>query len=403
MSETPKEASSRPPVVLPRTSWLRSVITTAVALGVAVGAIVMGLGWPERKAARAASARGVAVNPEQNQIAFATGAPQWHFVKVGTVEPVKARRTERIPGRVRIDESRAARVGTPLPGRVTRVFVELGQRVTKGTPLFAVASPDLATLKVEREKADLDYELAKKTLDRVVELVKARAAPLKEELEARKQFQAAALSVKLANLKLTALRVDGGSRNEFVVVSPLDGVVADKNVLVEQIVSPENGHTLILVADLSVVRIEAQLPQAQATEIALGAEARITWPSAPGEIIVGKVDQISAVVDARRYTVAIRSKVDNASGKLRANMFVEVAFGIQPEPRMVEVPARAIVSNGPAQAVFVETSPGNFVKRRVVADSAREGVVPIRSGLRAGERIAVRGAIFLDNQLELAR
>ena len=61
-----------------------------------------------------------------------------------TVVPVGYRQRIEAPGTVDFDNNQATSVVSPFTGPVTRIFVALGQHVTKGQPLAAVASADVA-------------------------------------------------------------------------------------------------------------------------------------------------------------------------------------------------------------------------------------------------------------------
>ncbi|MBX5480109.1 MAG: efflux RND transporter periplasmic adaptor subunit, partial [Pyrinomonas methylaliphatogenes] len=63
---------------------------------------------------------------------------------------------------------------------------------------------------------------------------------------------------------------------------------------------------------------------------------------------------------------------------------------------VLTVPNTAIVTEGERHIVFVETSPGEFVRREVQVGEERDGRVIIRSGLREGERVVTNGSLLLD-------
>ena len=202
-----------------------------------------------------------------NGIALTAGAPQWQVLKLGVVATSTARWTDPVPARVVIDETRASKVQVPLSGRATAVFVQLGQRVKEGDPLFSVSSPEIGDLRAAKEKASLDLEVARSSLERVKALVATRALPAKEELAAEQQFKEAEVTLRIAGAKLDALRVTGDADNEFTVTAPRHGVVVEKNVLVGQSVAPDAASALMVVADLSSVWVVADLFESMATSI----------------------------------------------------------------------------------------------------------------------------------------
>ena len=67
-----------------------------------------------------------------------------------------------------------------------------------------------------------------------------------------------------------------------------------------------------------------------------------------------------------------------------------------------EIAASSLVSDGPKQYVYVQDSPGHFVRRDVVAGAVRDGRISIVKGLAAGESVVEQGAVLLDNQIDLS-
>ena len=269
-------------------------------------------------------------------------------------------------------------------GAWRRVFVELGQRVAAGAPLFSVASPDIAELRANGEKAAVDLEAARATLERVHAMVASRALPAKDELSAQQQLDQAELALKLAEAKLASLHVSSDGENEFTVASPREGVVVEKNVLFGQQVSPDGGGVLMVVADLSSVWVVADLFEAQANDVHEGAAAEITCPSIPELKLEGRVEMVSAVVDPVRHTVPIRVRLDNADGALRPNVYARVRFAVAPGPSAaVEIPASALVSDGERQYVYVQEKEGRFVRREVTTGPVARGARPGPRGPRA--------------------
>ncbi|HEY3358899.1 MAG TPA: efflux RND transporter periplasmic adaptor subunit [Polyangia bacterium] len=378
-----------------------------VGLVAAIGVSALSL-WASarlyKREAPAAASQPAGVTLGSGEVRLAPGAPQWSLLKIGTAAPAVGHFTDPLPARVKIDEAKAAKVSSPLTGRVTAVYVELGQRVKKGAPLFAVASPDLATLRADRTRTEVDLTVAKTTLERVRAMVAARALPAREELAAQQAYRQAEVQARLAGAKLGSLKVRArGADNEFTATAPRDGVVVEKNVLPSQEAATDGKDALVLIADLSTVWVVADLPEVDAVDIADGTAAIITSPSLPGTEIKGTVAVVSSVVDPERHTIPIRVRLDNATGKLRPNMYAQVRFALKPAAGAVEIAASALVSDGAKQSVYVEEKPGQFVIREVKAGSVREGRVPILGGLKQGERVVERGAILLDNQLALTR
>jgi membrane fusion protein, heavy metal efflux system len=339
---------------------------------------------------------------DHGTIALSPDAPQWQVLELETAKAISNTWTDPIPAFVKVDDAKAARIGVPLAGRVTQVNVELGQLVAKGAPLFAVSSPDLAALQVEQSKAKVDVEAAQGVLERTRAIVDARALPEKEAVAAAQQLKQSELSYNVAQSKLASLDVTSRSENEFVVHAPRAGRVVEKSVLPGQELSPGAEASLMLIADLSTVWVLADLFESDSDGVTPGVPARVTITSLPGVVIDGKVDMVSAVVDADRHTVPVRVILDNADGRLKPNTYAKMQFQASTPPGSVEVAASALVSDGSKQYAYVKNAAGRFVKRDVVAGAVRDGRVVVFKGIAPGETVVSKGAILLDNQIDLA-
>lgn len=333
-------------------------------------------------------------------VTLASDAPQYKVLRLGTAKAAVMHYSDLVPARVTIDESRASRVGTPLSGRVTQVHVELGQAVGAGEPLFTVSSPDIAGLRAERDKAAVDLEVTRTQLARTKAMVEARALPAKDELQADQQLRQASLALRLAQSKFASLKVSSRKDNEFIVVAPRDGTVVEKNVLPAQEVSSD--AVLVSVVDLSQVWVVAELFEADALGIREGTKAKVTSPSLPWLSAETTVERVSSVVDPSRHTIPIRMRLPNDARELKPNVYAQVRFARDPVAGSVELPSTAIVSDGSRTYVYVQSVAGKFERRAVTAGSARDGVVPVYTGLHEGDTVVEEGAILLDNQIALS-
>lgn len=398
MSHTIQIVTPVPPAPAPRSSSrgfpgvIGAVVISAVSIWAASG-------FTREPPPPAPQPKGMAVG--EDNVALNAGAPQWKVLRVGPVKASEVHWSDPVPARVKIDETRAARVGSPLAGRVTQVFVELGQPVKLGDPLFTVASPDIAGLRAEREKTQVDFEITKERLARTRAMVEARAVPQKDELDADQQYRQAVLALKLAQSKLHSLKVSSRAENEFTVVAPRDGVVVEKSVLPAQQIGSDPG--LMSVADLGSVWVVAEIFEADSIGIAAGTQAKITSPAMPDLAVEATVEMVSAVVDPVRHTVPVRVRLENPDRRLKPNIFAQMRFSVSPPAGSVEIAASALVTDGAKQFVYVQSAEGRFTRREVVAGSAREGQVPILRGLAPGELVVEEGAILLDNQIALSK
>ncbi|HEX2732855.1 MAG TPA: efflux RND transporter periplasmic adaptor subunit [Polyangiaceae bacterium] len=373
----------------------------AVALAISTGLVAAAAKF--ERPAPAESPPNNDVKVQGTTVSVAQSAPQWKVLELAPAIAATDSWTDPVPATVKVDETKAARVGSPLGGRVIKVFVELGQPVKAGDPLFSIASPQLADLSESEIRARVDLDAAKAAHDRIAALVDARALPAKEALNAERDLKSAEAAHRMASARLSALKVSSRSDNEFLVKSPRDGNVVEKNVLPGQEVGESSESVLMTIAELSSVWVVADLFESNANGIEIGTKVRVEVTSNPGRKIEGEVELVSAVVDPERHTVPVRVRLDNTTASLKPNTFARMEFLAKPPAGTVEISASALVSDGEDQYVYVQGQDQSFGRRSVTAGSVHQGKIPIYSGLKAGDVVVQNGGVLLDNQIQLAQ
>src|SRR6516162_8775913 len=119
------------------------LVWTWVVLGLCCSALaVTGCERTEEHAAAHAQTPGAA---PQNAafVVIPPDSPQVQQLRVQLVDMVHVPTDEvTAPAKVVLNPNRIARVALPVPGRVTRLLVGLGDAVTPGQPLLTMESPD---------------------------------------------------------------------------------------------------------------------------------------------------------------------------------------------------------------------------------------------------------------------
>ena len=383
-----------PPMAIPAPG--RHPLRVPILVGAVVaGAAIVALATRYRRPDPPASAGAPGMTVGGGAVTLAAGAPQWAMIKVAPAVAAAPHWSDPVPARIAFDEARASRLGSPLAGRVIAVAVERGQRVAAGAALYTIASPNLAELRSDRDKAAMQLATARINLERTQALVDGQSLPGKELVAARQQVAEADLAVRLSDQKLASLRVSGAGDTAFTVTAPRAGVVVEKNLSVGQEVDASSG-TVMAIADLSVVWVVADLFESDAGGVAAGAQVQVT---AAGMTLEGVIDQVSAIVDPERHTVPVRVKLANPTGALRPNAYAQLRL-FDRSPAAVALPPSAVMSDGARSYVYVHAH-GSFVHRDVTLGTPSGDVVPVVSGLTPRDEVVIQGAILLDNQIQL--
>jgi cobalt-zinc-cadmium efflux system membrane fusion protein len=327
-----------------------------------------------------------------------------------TIEPVTAEKTVSLPLAARLiwNENATVRVFTPFAGIVRRLLVEVNQTVTNGMPLAEIQSADFGQAQAEAVKAASDFRRAERTLARQRDLFQHGAAPRKDLDSAEADFASAQAEKDRTEARLAiygATSASGGA--SFLLPSPLNGVVVERNVNPGQEVRPDQMLAnmpqvtlpLFVVTDPARLWIQIDATEADLPSFRPDSEFRFFSRAFPGQTFTGRVETISEFIDPATRTIKVRGSVDNARRLLKAEMFVMVELPEKDAPGAT-VPAKAVFLKGQKHYVFLEEKPGEFERKEVQIGSETEGRVLVVAGVQPGQRVVTDGCILLQQILK---
>jgi len=404
-----------PPVSSPLGRSRRLYIAAGVAaaaLGVAGLSVMLTVGKPRAAVAQPAPESGV-FRPTSDQL------------RSLTVVPAQLRAFDQIEttdGRIEADGDKTTPVLSPFTGRVIEVLAEPGQRVTRKTPLFTVAATeaaqgraDLATALGALATAQSQLKLAQETEQRQGELYRSAGGALKDfrqaesdRIAAEGQVRGAEAALGSARSRLAAL---GQSEADIaalektpaaravparaVVYAPVDGVVTRRALGPGQAITA-GGDALFSVSDLSTVWLVAEVPETSAGKVRVGAEVSVATPAWPGRVFKAKVAYVAPTLDPDTHRLAVRAAIANPDGALKPDMFARFRIDSGPIAQSLAAPDSAVIREGDTARVWVLDPDGALRLRPVVAGVDQDGMVQIVRGLKAGERVVSKGALFVD-------
>jgi cobalt-zinc-cadmium efflux system membrane fusion protein len=295
-----------------------------------------------------------------------------------------------VPASVTAAVNGQAVVTAHAAGSVSRVDKRLGESVKAGETLALVTSRDGATLAAARRATESRAKLARSVAGRERELFDQRVTPRQDLEAAETAAEAAEAEAASARLAAEAAHVssDGGS---LAVVSPIAGRITSANAALGRYVEPDT--ELFRVADPRYVVVEAAIPANDALRVHAGDRAEITTQS--GATLSATVASVTPTINTQTgsATATLSFNEDQTSpvpGEfVRARIMTKHATG-----KDVVVADEAVQSIDGRDVVFVRSEKGFRIQPVTVA-SRGGGRVAIRSGLKAGERVAVKNAFLL--------
>jgi len=153
---------------------------------------------------------------------------------------------------------------------------------------------------------------------------------------------------------------------------------------------------IMTVTDLGTVWVTAMVPEKDLAKVSKNEDAAVQLDAYPGQWLHGKVLFVSDVLEADTRRNKVRIAFTNPGYLLKPNMFATVVLAAAARPRIV-IPASALLMNNDRTSVFVATAPWTFERRTVEPQLEEGSTVAIRSGLKPGENVVVRGGILLND------
>lgn len=330
------------------------------------------------------------------------------LMKMLTIEEVTASHVQdslRLSARIDLDQTRVARIGASVSGRVTEINAMLGTTVKKGNQLAMLNSTELGRAQSDYLKASTQVNLRQVTVKRA-ERLKEGGVLSEAEFQERKavlteaevDLRAARDQLKIMGMSEKDLKVLDQDRNIHSfspVTSSIEGVVIERNIAIGQVVQPSD--SLYTVADLSRLWLVAEVPEQQAHWAREGDQVRAEVPALPELEVVGKLIYVADMVNPETRTVMVRMELANPDRLFKPQMLAALKI-TKPGSQSLVVPSQSVVRDGDQDYVFVELTPGSFELRAVKLGREEAHRRPLFSGLKSGERIVVNGSFHLNNE-----
>ena len=351
------------------------------------------------------------------------GTDQVHQLAIVPVVTDQFRIQKMAIGQIAFNEDASTIVLSPFSGRVTRLIAKIGDEVKRGDPLFEIDSPEVVQAQTDLiaalhglEKSKSALALAQRTLDRQTGLLKDKATSMREVDQARNDFAAAESDLATAQGTLTAarnkLRVivgrDAGeverlererSINPLITINaPIDGTVISRKVGPGQYVRSDAAEQLYGIADLTTMWLKANVPENDIASVQVGQEIEVRVTALPDKVYRARIAAIGAASDSATRRVVVRSELPNPDRRLKSEMFASFKITVSGGEPLPVVPVEAVIRDGETSVVWVEREPLLFSRRKVKVGLERDGRVQVLEGVKPGEQVVGRGAVYVDNE-----
>ena len=290
--------------------------------------------------------------------------------------------TLKLNGKIQANETNSASLVTHIPGRIEKLFVSYtGEQVNKGQKIATIYSPELITAQKELIEA-------KKIEDVSPGLLNAAKNKLKYW--------------KIGNQVVEDILRTGTIRETFTIYADHSGIVEQKRVSVGDYLT--TGEVLFDVQNLYNLWALFDVYENDLPKIRVGRKISFTTPSAPNKVFNANITFVNPVIDPLTRVATIRAEVNNSSGKLKPEMFINGELNTTQKSNNLNVPKSALLWTGQRSVVYVkvpDTEIPSFEYREIEVGDATQAGYTVISGLESGEEIVTNGAFVIDASAQL--
>jgi membrane fusion protein (multidrug efflux system) len=289
-----------------------------------------------------------------------------------------------------------------VPGFVERVLVDRGSAVKPGDLLVELSAPEMdaqiaeaeskfQAAEADRLQSEAQLAAVQSTAEHLGEAAKTPGAVAGNDLIlAQKQVEAAQALVNSRQRASAAAKSAGDALKTMQaylkLTAPFEGVVTERLVHPGALVGPGADSPLLVIQQVSRLRVVVPLPEEDVGGIATGAAVPFHVPAYPERTYSGTIARIAHALDTKTRTMAVELDVANRDGSLAPGMYPTVKWPVRRARPAIFVPKTSVVT----------TTERTFVIRN---HSGRAEWVDVRKGDAEGDLVEVMGNLQPGDQV----
>jgi len=322
------------------------------------------------------------------------------MISIDTAKTTTMKDELTLSGEVSSDDNNVVKVFPFSSGQVLAVKVSLGDKVSKGQTLAVMRSADVAGNYTDLSSTQSDVSVAKRQLDQAEYLYKNGISSEREYTEAKENYNKAIA----ANRKVRdQIAINGGGNTsesgQLVIKAPESGYIVEKNITAGSFIRQDNSGSMFTISNMKDVWIWANVFESDISKVKVGYTAKVTTIAYPGKVFMGKVNEISSVLDPDNKVLKIKIALPNPDMLLKPEMFTNVVITNNENAQAVSVPAKAIIFDSSKNYVVVYNSKCDLKVREVNVIKTVDDISYIASGLNPGDKVISKNGLLLYDAL----
>jgi membrane fusion protein, multidrug efflux system len=280
-------------------------------------------------------------------------------------------------------------IGFRIGGKITKRYVEVGDKVKKGQ---IIASIDSSDVNLNARAAGADVTAAEASL------ALAMAELERQKLLYTKKFiSKSALDIREAEYKTSLARVQqvksqyavSNNQSQYAnLVADRAGIVTQINAEPGQVVSA--GQMVAQIVDYNSLEVLVAVPESRMSLIKEGQQVVVKLWADSSRVYQGVIREISPAANSATRAFDVRISVSKADNAFRLGMTAGVNF-VENVDDKIAIPNTALTAINGVKTVWLISKEGVAQPIVVTAGAFTENGVEILSGLNTGDVIAIAG------------
>ena len=163
-----------------------------------------------------------------------------------------------------------------------------------------------------------------------------------------------------------------------------------------QYVSAGASDPVFVIGDLSTVWLTAFVRESDAAQVSVGQDISVNVMALPGRPLTAKINYVAAAIDPNTRRLLVRATIDNKDGLLKPEMFANVTIYSAGDRAAPAVPKQALIYEGDQVRIWVAREDKSVELRQIKIGLINGNLVEVTSNLKPGEKIVVKGSLFID-------
>ncbi|MDO6472523.1 efflux RND transporter periplasmic adaptor subunit [Maribacter sp. 1_MG-2023] len=296
----------------------------------------------------------------------------------------------------KIEAAKSANISTRMMGYVDKIYVGIGDKVTKGQLLISVNNADvsaqLAQVNAGITEAEAAYTNAEKDFNRFTALFQENSASQKELDDITANYNMAKARVESAKQMKNGVNAQMGYAN---IRAPFNGVVTNKFINAGDMANP--GMSLMEVESPGKYQVLAMVPESEILAVKNDTEVSVQI-KALNKSIKGKVTEVSTSSKNTGGQYLVKVILDKTDVQILSGMYATVQFPIarKTTSSAVMIPVEAIVKKGQLSGIYTVSQSNTALLRWLRLGRTFGDQVEVLSGLSADEQyiVSAEGKLF---------